>query len=755
MAILKNISEIPVPKWANVACNGRVSYWYTDNEGKRHNIVVGKFFKDTQKMLPNENFKKYFPNEFEDYYGEGSSMSAKFSAGFYAVTLYLAAECGLYQCLQKTFGAQNSNAIMDYALFTITKQSSAAYRISDYFNSSLGFSHNSISDSFISNFFCNDLSESEIHQFRINWLKTCKETFDVNEVWISIDGSNHDCSMVGSALAEHGKSKSGNSKNIIGQIWAVDAKTGLPVTWFVNSGSIPDCNAFEEIMSFLGEAKIAIKGVILDRGFATTAVIDLIEKYNYQWVIMLKSDCYAHETMLQKHGQSIRMKVEQRIASGGLYGQVDNVKIFKNREDRNRVGLFFHSKNAIDRAEHLSDKIDVEFKRLSDAIKDGKTPTVNKSLTKYFKIEYKGDKAVNVTCDKELWQKDFDEKGFFSIACSYDADIKELNCLYNFRDSSEKIFSALKSHLGFDTLRGHSDISVLGRIMTSFVASIVRRKLENVCSKVDVPTNLAIDALEKISISASTQGEYFANATRSNKAYKILKAIGITFQDFQHLAYEVNLTKDNVDLSDIRSMPCIDHLMRDVSPAKKQSSDINNETAQDSINPVKRGRGRPAGSKNKSTLERESLEKDLPPQPKAKAGRPKGSKNKKTLAREAEERLNNVIKVKRSPGRPKGSKNKATLAKEALAASSANAQTIVRGKGRPAGSKNKKTLAFEALMAKEKALEKRGPGRPKGSKNMATLINEAESARRAAEISALRSMKRADSQKQDLMLWLS
>lgn len=117
--------------------------------------------------------------------------------------------------------------------------------------------------------------------------------------------------------------------------------------------------------------------------------------------------------------------------------------------------------------------------------------------------------------------------------------------------------------------------------------------------------------------------------------------------------------------------------------------------------------------------------------------------------------LSNVIKVKRSPGRPKGSKNKATLAKEALAASSANAQTIVRGKGRPAGSKNKKTLAFEALMAKEKALEKRGPGRPKGSKNKATLINEAESAKRAAEISALRSMKRADSQKQDLMLWLS
>lgn len=40
--------------------------------------------------------------------------------------------------------------------------------------------------------------------------------------------------------------------------------------------------------------------------------------------------------------------------------------------------------------------------------------------------------------------------------------------------------------------------------------------------------------------------------------------------------------------------------------------------------------------------------------PKRKPGRPEGSKNKKTLEREAAD----IIKVKRKPGRPKGSKNK-------------------------------------------------------------------------------------------------
>ena len=48
-------------------------------------------------------------------------------------------------------------------------------------------------------------------------------------------------------------------------------------------------------------------------------------------------------------------------------------------------------------------------------------------------------------------------------------------------------------------------------------------------------------------------------------------------------------------------------------------------------------------------------------------GRPKGSKNKKTLEREAEmKRLGIAPPPKRSRGRPKGSKNKKTLVREAL-----------------------------------------------------------------------------------------
>ena len=62
-------------------------------------------------------------------------------------------------------------------------------------------------------------------------------------------------------------------------------------------------------------------------------------------------------------------------------------------------------------------------------------------------------------------------------------------------------------------------------------------------------------------------------------------------------------------------------------------------------------------------------------------GRPKGSKNKKTLEREAEmKRLGVEPLPKRGRGRPKGSKNKKTLEREALQNNPSNMAKKKKGK---------------------------------------------------------------------------
>ena len=162
--------------------------------------------------------------------------------------------------------------------------------------------------------------------------------------------------------------------------------------------------------------------------------------------------------------------------------------------------------------------------------------------------------------------------------------------------------------------------------------------------------------------------------------------------------------------------------------------------------PVKRGRGRPKGSKNKKTLEREAREAEMrangelpleqmsdrtkreqagesaseADRPKRKPGRPKSRKTLEREAREAEMLARGEVPVKRGRGRPKGSKSKSTLEREAREAEMRAKGELPekRGRGRPKGSKNRKTLEREAREAEMRALEEKGKMRKSGNKNV-------------------------------------
>ena len=73
---------------------------------------------------------------------------------------------------------------------------------------------------------------------------------------------------------------------------------------------------------------------------------------------------------------------------------------------------------------------------------------------------------------------------------------------------------------------------------------------------------------------------------------------------------------------------------------------------------------------------KKKLDEELIPVPKRGPGRPKGSKNKKTLEKEAKQQSAELV-PKRKPGRPKGSKNKPKTS------------APKRGRGRPRKDKTK------------------------------------------------------------------
>ena len=207
-------------------------------------------------------------------------------------------------------------------------------------------------------------------------------------------------------------------------------------------------------------------------------------------------------------------------------------------------------------------------------------------------------------------------------------------------------------------------------------------------------------------------------------ALRLLYSIGVSSEALVRITNEISLIAEGNELPRDRTILAFDPHLELESLISTQNSSATTE---------KRGRGRPKGSKNKTTLAKEqAAQKQLTvseASDKRGRGRPKGSKNKATLAKEQaaqKQQTASSATAKRGRGRPKGSKNKATLAKEQAAQKqlTVSAASEKRGRGRPKGSKNKATLANEQAAQKQltasAATEKRGRGRPKGSKNKTT-----------------------------------
>ena len=634
--------EIAIPEKAYINhSDGRVFLMTDDGNGKKKRQVIGHATSE-KTMHPNEMFKFLYPSLWQEYYKETNVQEHELHAGLYAAALGAGYQTKLYPILQEVYGPLYGNAIMDYASYSILDRSDTTQLFPEKMANHVLFSKECYSDSWYSDLFKEKMTGNQNHDFRLKWLEHCAE--NVKKVWLSIDGSNNDCNINSSDLAEHGKAKSHINTNIVSYIWALNAEDGCPVTYFVNNGGMPDVKSFQLIAKTLETADIKIEGIILDRGFCSHEAIETLREMGVRYVIMLKNSTYAHEQMMTEYADKIRWKVRHAVDDKGIFGISSEKQLFRQHSEKAFVNLYFDGANGAARMITLIGKVRKTAAEIKEAILNGNQPVIPKELTSYFKLT-KVENGLQFDYDYDNWQKDLDIKGYSSIASSTDCGAEEVNRIYNLRDSSEKQFMVLKSQLGFDVTRVHCDNSLESRFTVCFVAAILRSMYMNACKKLSFDTNQMIRELDRISFVLMPNGKYVSVNNRSKRQTELLKELGIENGDFEVFVTDVNQRLTNPIFSQIHTLP----------------DDPNRNT--------KKKRGRPAKVKKEQQETKDLKEKRKP-------GRPKGSKNKKTLAQETEQTTQNQTS-KRKPGRPKGSKNKPKV------------ENLKRKPGRPKGSKNK------------------------------------------------------------------
>ena len=552
--IYTELHEIPIPSEAYInKKEARVFLINDDGTGKQKRTVIGKATSDTM-MHPNNTFRYLYPELWKEYYETKEIKEHVLHAGMYAACLGISEHTGLYSILHDVYGPLYGNAIMDYCMYSMLTKSNTTKNYTEIMKDQVRFSDEAYSDSFFSNMFKEWMTANKNHYFRIQWARQCMKR-GIKKAWICIDGSNNDTAVMDSDLAAKGKAKSRKNADIVSFIWAVNAEDGTPVTFFVNNGSTVDSKSFSLIIEFLKSADIEIAGIILDREFCSHEVISELNKLDYPYVIMLKSNTSAHKEMLNENAEKIRWRVDKLVNEHGIFSVTEEKKLFANYPEKAYTTLFYDGKNGGERSLTLINKVFRAKKSMEESIRNGKIPSVPKELSSYLKVVKDKDNHYCIECNYEEWQNSVDGKGFYSIASSKEMSASEIYDIYYLRDKSEKQFMIMKSQLGFDTTRVHNDQSIESKYTVCFIASIIRAELMNACQRIAEDTNETIARLNRINLVLMVDGVYRTVNDISHKQQAIIEELGMNTSYFKYIAEDVNCRLNNPIHSQIRRLP--------------------------------------------------------------------------------------------------------------------------------------------------------------------------------------------------------
>ena len=610
MSINRNVL-VPIPDQANHPKTGRRVFLTLEkrydpvkkyNKDKR--IAIGEACSDTQ-MYPNDSYKLLFPDTYNKCAPYEQHLPALTKIiGPYAAFLALGISSGIYDVINKSFGPLYANMIMDYAMYSILMESDVSSEFQNTMKNYLLFSEKTYSDTWISDFFKNKITDNQSDLFRRNWAEHCKKN-QVDSVWLCVDGSNDDCDAQKVWSGEAGHDKSGNGGPIVSYMWAVSAKDGTPITYRVYRGSRVDSQELKEIVSFLSDYGITTKGIILDRGFWNVDDVKALQGAGYDFLIMMKSGV-GFDTMLKNHGALLRSgNVANMLTKSGMYGITDQVQVFSTMSEKFYVTLFFNNRKWAKKTNELTDAVKRAIRDARQKVSEHQAYTLPKEAKPYIIVEkHRGRNGDTFQIDEEALQKEVDSKGFASIASSKQCTPEEVDQIYQLRQASEKQYSTFKSQLGFDVLRVHTESSWESKFAVGFIAGLLRNELQKVCAGMDIDVSTALRELSFIMMTRMKDDRYLYIHMMTIRAQAILQQLGLIEDDMALIAEEENRRLDGEKHSPIHTLPVRETVKR--KPGRPPGSKNKKGTK-----PKKAGtgrRGRPPGSKNKKTIEREKRE---------------------------------------------------------------------------------------------------------------------------------------------------
>lgn len=506
---------------------------------KKYNVpdqrIIGKRSEnDPEKMVPNENYVKYFggleqPEERSETY-----RSSCVRIGAFLVIRKILEDYRLPAVIEKYFGTRDGGLVADLVSYSIISENNAAQYYPAYaYNHPLFTEKMHIySDTKVSDFLVSVTDDQ-----RIGLVNEWNEARDHREkIYISYDSTNKNCQAGDIEFVEYGHPKDDKGLPVFNYSIAYDTANKEPLFYEQYPGSIVDISQLQFMLEKAKGYGYKKVGFILDRGYFGKENIQYMDQCGYDFVIMIKGmGAFVKGLILGKRGSFENIR-EYSIRKYKVSGTTVKRSLYAGDGKERYFHIYYSDQKASAEHEQIEAKIDRMAKYL-DKVK-GKKVTIGDGFKQYFYLEtYEKDGTFLYAREKtDAVQQEINLCGYFVIITSKKMTAGEALELYKSRDASEKLFRGDKSYLGNKSLRVQSDEAAGAKILIEFIALIVRcriytllkdemERIEKSPNYMTVPA--AIRELEKIEMVRQTDGVYRMDHAVTATQKAILRAFDI------------------------------------------------------------------------------------------------------------------------------------------------------------------------------------------------------------------------------------
>lgn len=503
--------------------------------------------ENPNRMTPNENFLKYFPDADIPEEIDRSERSPYLNIGPYVVLQKLIRDSKLREILGEYMDEKDTGFLLDLACYSIIEENNAGQYYPDYAYDHALFTPDMklYTDSKVSDFFRKLRPEQSVG-FLNSWNKSKNKR---QKIYLSYDSTNKNCQAGDIDLLEYGNAKTDASLPIFNYSVACDSANREPLFYELYPGSLNDISQLTCMIDKAHGYGYRNIGFILDRGYFSKGNLEYMEKNGYSFLIMVKGmKDFIREIVIENQG-SFENSRGKYIDRYDLYGTTVKSLLYEGDAKKRNIHIYYSDGKAYGEKQEIKQKIR-RLKKYLDGCVGKECVAFGPEIMKYFYLNFEKDgKTLKLVEENtSAVEKELSLAGYFAIVSSENMTAREAIELYKSRDASEKLFRSDKSYLGNKSMRVCSDEALSSKVFIQFIALILRSRIyialkeksEKMLKKSNYLTvPAALKELEKIVMIRHLDGVYRLDHAVTTTQKTILDAFGLNEGNVRYQAKEI------------------------------------------------------------------------------------------------------------------------------------------------------------------------------------------------------------------------